>query len=72
MKFREYGKVKPVTLISATPRRLDMAIERLGQKSDIIDLQFAARTKEDGKAEYSALALVKVNPNKPQSNKKEV
>lgn len=69
MKFREYGEVKPVTLVANTPEGLDRAIEALGIKYDIIDLQFAARTLAvDGEAEYSALALVKTHK-KTKTNK---
>lgn len=59
MNFREYGEVKPVTLVSDTPKGLDDAIEALGRKSDIIDLQFASRTVKNATPEYSALALVR-------------
>lgn len=47
MKFREYGEVVPLTVTASTPRGLDMAIESIGQKRDVIDLQllFGARQK---------------------------
>lgn len=60
MNFREYGEVKPVTLVGDTPKKLDDAIEKLGREYDIIDLQFASRTVKNALPEYSALALVRV------------
>ena len=59
MKFREYGEVVPLTVTASTPRGLDMAIESIGQKRDVIDLQFSTTTKGDSDVEYSALLLVR-------------
>jgi hypothetical protein len=58
MMFRDYGEVHPLTKVSASPEGLDEAIERVGKKYDIIDLQFSSRTLLSGGAEYSALMLI--------------
>ena len=41
MKFREYGEVKPLTIVAASSEELDKQIDFIGQKKDIIDLQFS-------------------------------
>ena len=60
MKFREYGEVKPLTITSDSKQDLDMQIEEIGRKSDIIDLQFATCYDSDKyQMYYSALLLVR-------------
>lgn len=56
--FRDYGEVHPLTKVSSSPKGLDEAIESIGKKYDIIDLQFSSRTLLSGGAEYSALMLI--------------
>ena len=56
MKFREYGNVIPKTICAKNGIELDIQIEELGNKYDIIDLQFSTNDKELG---YSALLLIK-------------
>lgn len=63
MTFREYGEVKPMTITRYTPQGLDAAIEIIGGKYDIIDLQFSTAVRPiDGQVEYAALALVRKLP----------
>lgn len=63
MKFREYGEVKPMTITRYTPKGLDVAIEIIGSRYDIIDLQFSTAVRPiDGQVEYAALALVRKLP----------
>ena len=60
MKFREYGEVKPLTITAETEQDLDKKIEETGEKSDIIDLQFATCYDSDKfTMYYSALLLVR-------------
>ena len=63
MKFREYGEVQPMTIVRLTARGLDEAIEIVGKRYDIIDLQFSTAIRPiDGRTEYAALALVRKPP----------
>lgn len=62
MTFREYGEVKPMTITRYTPKGLDEAIEIIGRRFDIIDLQFSTAVRPIGQVEYSALALVRKLP----------
>lgn len=64
MKFREYGEVKPITISSNSEEGLDKKIAEIGEKQDIIDLQFACAYDNIFKEfTYSALLLVKESRN---------
>lgn len=60
MKFREYGDVIPTIVTALDAQGLCKGIDELGSKQDLIDLQYSTTTLNDGRIEYSALALVKV------------
>lgn len=54
MRFREYDNLLPKTVAAHDPEELDAKIERLAEKYDFIDLQFAMTD-----CQYSALALLR-------------
>lgn len=59
MLFREYKNVKPVCLCCESAELLEYKIERLGERYDIIDLQFSTHFEQFWKEEkFCALLLV--------------
>lgn len=58
MKFREYGDVEPLILVSGMATMLAAKIQEVGNEREIIDLQYSTTTLKTGAVEYSALLLV--------------
>lgn len=60
MRFREYGDVRPQTVVATSAAELDSKIKEIGDKCNIVDLQYST-TDTGGAVEYSALLLVTVS-----------
>ena len=58
MAFRNYKKTKPLCLEMSTPSDLDIAIDKVQNDYDIIDLQFSTHYDMVSGAKYCALLLL--------------
>lgn len=64
MAFRNYKKTKPLCLEKSTPSDLDIAIDKVQNDYDIIDLQFSTHYDPVEGSRYCALLLLANKENK--------
>ena len=64
MAFRNYKKTKPLCLEASTPSELDIAIDKVQNDYDIIDLQFSTHYDPVEGGRYCALLLLADKENK--------